>query len=92
MELIGDSSFDRALPASLGYDMRHVEQTGSNFGVALKHETPYLSTIGSGTMVSDGLSIINAEFSSTSFKVTRTRSGAQLLREQRRLPGRRQDR
>ena len=62
---------------------RRVEQTGSNFGVALKHETPYLCTSAAGTMVSDGLSIINAEFSSTSFRLRRPRSGAQLLRQQR---------
>ena len=42
---------------------------GSNFGTEVGHETPYLSTIGSGTMVADGLSIMNADFSSTSFRV-----------------------
>ena len=40
-----------------------------------QHETPYLSTIGTGTMVSDGLSMINANFSSTSFTVTRVTVG-----------------
>ena len=36
----------------------------------VKHDNPYLSTIGRGTMVADGLSIINADFSSTSFRVS----------------------
>ena len=41
----------------------------------VKHESPYLSSIGRGTMVADGLSILNADFSSTSFKVSRTSIG-----------------
>jgi non-ribosomal peptide synthetase-like protein len=52
-----------------------VEQTGSNFGLDVKHETPYLSSVGSGTVVADGLSIINADFSSTSFRVSRASIG-----------------
>ena len=36
----------------------------------VKHENPYLSSIGRGTMVADGLSIINADFSSTSFRLS----------------------
>jgi len=42
----------------------------------VKHENPYLSTVGSGTMVADGLSIINADFSSTSFRLSRASIGA----------------
>ena len=60
---------------ALGYDLSQVEQTGSNFGTAVKHETPFLSSVGSGTMVADGLSIINADFSSTSFRVSRVSIG-----------------
>jgi non-ribosomal peptide synthetase-like protein len=48
-----------------------VVQTGSNFGSDVRQENPFLATIGSGTMVADGLSIINADFSSTSFRATR---------------------
>jgi non-ribosomal peptide synthetase-like protein len=59
----------------LGYDLSEVEQTGSNFGTEVKHDTPYLSSVGSGTMVADGLSIINADFSSTSFRVSRVSIG-----------------
>ena len=54
---------------------RQVEQTGSNFGTAVKHDTPFLSSVGSGTVVADGLSIINADFSSTSFRVSRASIG-----------------
>ena len=66
--LFGDSSFIVYYLRWLGYDLCEVEQTGSNFGTEVGHETPYLSTIGSGTMVADGLSIMNADFSSTSFR------------------------
>jgi hypothetical protein len=55
----------------VGYDLSRVEQTGSNFGTDVKHEIPLLCSIGSGTMVADGLSMINSEFSSTSFRVSR---------------------
>jgi non-ribosomal peptide synthetase-like protein len=74
--LFGDSSYIVNYLRWLGYDLKNVQQTGSNFGQMVKHENPYLSVIGSGTMVADGLSIINADFSSTSFKVSRARVGA----------------
>ncbi len=74
--LFGDSSYIVGYLRGLGYDLGQVEQTGSNFGQRVKHETPYLSSVGTGTMVADGLSIINADFSSTSFRVTRTSIGA----------------
>jgi non-ribosomal peptide synthetase-like protein len=62
---------------ALGYDVgRPVVQSGSNFGVEVRHESPLLSAVGSGTMVSDGLSMMNAEFSSTSFRIRRTALGA----------------
>jgi non-ribosomal peptide synthetase-like protein len=68
--LFGDSSYIVYYLRCLGYDLSHVEQTGSNFGTEVGHESPYLSRIGSGTMVADGLSIMNADFSSTSFRVS----------------------
>ena len=34
------------------------------------HDNPYLSSVGTGTVVADGLSINNADFSSTSFRVS----------------------
>ncbi|MEU6113205.1 Pls/PosA family non-ribosomal peptide synthetase [Streptomyces sp. NPDC047117] len=75
--LFGDSSYIVHYLRCLGYDLSKVEQTGSNFGTGINHETPFLSKVGSGTMVADGLSMINADFSSTSFRVSRTEIGAQ---------------
>lgn len=68
-KLFGDSSFIVWYLRNLGYDLANVEQTGSNFGLAVKHESPYVSRVGSGTLVSDGLSFANVEYSSTSFRV-----------------------
>lgn len=73
--LFGDSSYIVHFLRYLGYDLSQVEQTGSNFGLEVRHESPYLCFIGSGTMVADGLSIINADFSSTSFRVSQTSIG-----------------
>lgn len=69
--LCGDSSYIVGYLRAIGYDLGEVEQTGSTFGTEVQHETPYLATVGSGTMVADGLSIVNADFSSTSFRVSR---------------------
>ncbi|MGW5124073.1 Pls/PosA family non-ribosomal peptide synthetase [Streptomyces sp. NPDC004069] len=74
--LFGDSSYIVFYLRRLGYDLSRVEQTGSNFGTEVQHETPFLVSVGSGTMVADGLSLLNAEYSSTSFKVSRTSIGA----------------
>jgi non-ribosomal peptide synthetase-like protein len=73
--LLGDSSYIVPYLRWLGYDLSEVEQTGSNFGLEVKHENPFLCTIGSGTMVADGLSILNADFSSSSFRVSRATIG-----------------
>ena len=87
MRLFGDSSYIVHYLRWLGYDLRGVRQTGSNFGELVKHDNPFLSAVGSGTMVADGLSIINADFSSTSFRLSRVVDrGRQLPREQDRLP------
>ena len=74
--LFGDSSFNVYYLRWLGYDLGEVEQTGSNFGTKVGHETPYMSIIGSGTMVADGLSIMNADFSTSSFRVSPVYIGA----------------
>jgi non-ribosomal peptide synthetase-like protein len=73
--LFGDSSYIVYYLRCLGYNLSKVVQTGTNFGMAVTHETPYTTLIGSGTMVSDGLSIINADFSSTSFRVSHVSIG-----------------
>ncbi|WP_314195781.1 Pls/PosA family non-ribosomal peptide synthetase [uncultured Arthrobacter sp.] len=71
--LFGDSSYIVHYLRALGYDLCKIEQTGSNFGPAVAHESPFLSTVGTGTMVSDGLNLMNADFSSTSFRLSRVR-------------------
>ncbi|WP_369393830.1 Pls/PosA family non-ribosomal peptide synthetase [Streptomyces sp. CG1] len=73
--LFGDSSYIVHYLRGLGYDLSRVEQTGSNFGTEVQHETPLLVSVGSGTMVADGLSLINADFSSTSFRLSRVSIG-----------------
>jgi non-ribosomal peptide synthetase-like protein len=72
VHLFGDSSFVVHYLRGLGYTFPDLVQTGTNFGLEVKHETPFHATVGSGTMVADGLSIINADYSSTSFRVSRT--------------------
>ncbi|WP_432170375.1 Pls/PosA family non-ribosomal peptide synthetase [Streptomyces sp. 1222.5] len=74
--LFGDSSYIVNYLRGLGYDLSQVEQTGSNFGTEVQHETPLLVTVGSGTMIADGLSVVNAEYSSTSFRLSRVSIGA----------------
>jgi non-ribosomal peptide synthetase-like protein len=75
MNLFGDSSAIVYYLRFIGYDLSQVVQTGTNFGGSVKHETPYESVVGTGTMVADDLSLINADFSSSSFRVTRTLIG-----------------
>ncbi|MEV0961508.1 Pls/PosA family non-ribosomal peptide synthetase [Streptomyces sp. NPDC049910] len=74
--LFGDSSAIVHYLRCLGYDLCRVQQTGSNFGSLVKHDTPYLSRVGTGTMVADGLSVINADFSSTTFRFSPASIGA----------------
>ena len=69
--LFGDSSYIVHYLQALGYDLGKVVQTGSNFGPAVGHESPFLSSIGSGTMASDGLNMMNADFTNTSFRLSR---------------------
>ncbi|MGW2637373.1 Pls/PosA family non-ribosomal peptide synthetase [Streptomyces sp. NPDC001348] len=77
LNLFGGTSYVIPYLRWLGYDLRGVRQTGSNFGEMVKHDTPFLSAVGSGTMVADGLSIINADFSNTSFRLSRVSIGAE---------------
>ncbi|MFJ3307561.1 Pls/PosA family non-ribosomal peptide synthetase [Streptomyces sp. NPDC086549] len=73
--LFGDSSGIVHYLRYLGYDLSRIEQTGSNFGTEVKHDNPYLSSVGTGTMIADGLSLMNADHSGTSFRVSRTSIG-----------------
>jgi non-ribosomal peptide synthetase-like protein len=74
--IYGDSSYIVHYLRSIGYDLSNVVQTGSNFGTAVKHDNPFLTTVGSATMVADGLSVINADYSSSHFRVSRVAIGA----------------
>jgi non-ribosomal peptide synthetase-like protein len=74
--LFGDSSVIVRYLTAVGYRLRPIVQTGSNFGMAVKHEMPALTAVGAGTMVSDRLSVMNAEFSSSSFRVRQAAIGA----------------
>jgi len=73
--LVGDSSWIVYYLRGIGYDLGKVVQMGANFGGNVKHESPYLSSIGGGTMVADALSMMNAEFSNTTFRLSRTSIG-----------------
>ena len=74
--LFGDSSYVVAYLRGIGYDLGRVEQTGSNFGSAVAQDSPFLSAVGTGTVVADGLSIVNADVSATSFRVAPVVIGA----------------
>src|SRR5260370_12374558 len=73
--LFADSSYIVHYLSWLGYRLRPVEQTGSNFGSELMASNPLLTSVGSGTMVADGLNVVNDEVSSTSFRVSRVAIG-----------------
>ncbi|MBI2716820.1 MAG: amino acid adenylation domain-containing protein [Rhizobiales bacterium] len=73
--LFGDTSGIVHYMRFVGWKLNEVEQTGSNFGTNQKHDNPFLCEIGSKTMVSDGLSMINLQMSSSSFRLAATRIG-----------------
>ena len=73
--LFGDSSHIVHFLQWLGYRLKPVVQTGVNFGTEVMHANPSLSAVGSGTMVADGLHLVNDEVSSTSFRASRVAIG-----------------
>ncbi|PRH76639.1 peptide synthetase [Streptomyces solincola] len=75
MRLFGDSCAVTHYLGLIGYRLAPVQQTGSNFGTEVRHETPYLATVGTGTMVADGLAMLDADYSHTSFALSRTAVG-----------------
>jgi non-ribosomal peptide synthetase-like protein len=74
--LFGDSSYVVHFVRAIGYHQPQVQQTGSNLGTMFKHDNPYLTEIGTGTMIADGVSFMNADYSATSFKVSHAAVGA----------------
>ena len=73
--LFGDSSFIVHYMRYVGWNLNKVEQTGSNMGTNQRHDNPFLCNIGRGTMVSDGLSMINTHMSATSFQLAEAKIG-----------------
>lgn len=59
--VFGDSSFVLNWLRALGYRFDRPIQTGSNFGLEQYHGLPWLCHIGHGSMVSDGLRLVNSE-------------------------------
>ena len=76
LRLVGDSSYVVHFLRAVGYRMPDLVQTGSNFGTDVKHDNPFLTTVGSGTMIADGLSVINVDYSGSSFRLSDTAIGA----------------
>jgi non-ribosomal peptide synthetase-like protein len=75
--LFGDSSAIVHYARWIGYRLNKIVQTGSNFGMSQRHENPFLCDIGSGTMISGGLKMMNETMSSSSFKLGMVKIGDQ---------------
>lgn len=73
--LFGDSNYIVTYLRWVGYRLIAVVQTGSNFGCNQRHDYPFLCSIGSETMISDGLTMTNAVMSSSSFKLSEVKIG-----------------
>jgi non-ribosomal peptide synthetase-like protein len=73
--LFGDSSYIVHFLRWVGYRLTPVVQTGSNFGSEVTTTNPFLTSVGTGTMIADGLNVITDEVSSTSFRVSRAAIG-----------------
>lgn len=73
--LFGDSSAIVHYIRALGWNLNNWVQTGSNFGTNTQHDNPFLCEIGSRTMVSDGIYMINVHKSASSFSLAPTRIG-----------------
>ena len=74
--VFGDSSYMVHYLRAIGYRLGRVEQTGSNFGIALEHDVPTLCRVGTGSMISDGLFIGTVRMSGTAFVAEEARIGA----------------
>jgi non-ribosomal peptide synthetase-like protein len=73
--IFGDSSAIVHYMRSIGWKLNKVTQTGSNFGTNQQHDNPLLCEIGTQTMVSDGLFMINMHKSATAFMLDHTKIG-----------------
>jgi non-ribosomal peptide synthetase-like protein len=75
VSLFGDSSAIVTYMRYVGWNLNKVYQTGSNMGSEQKHDNPFLCNIGSGTMISDGLKMLNMQMSATSFRLAESKIG-----------------
>ncbi len=73
--LFGDSSAIVHYLSWLGVRQPDVKQTGSNFGTAMSYDSPFEVEIGSGSMISDGVTIVNLEVGSGTFRMAPSRIG-----------------
>ncbi len=73
---LGDTSYVVPYVQALGYRLAPVVQTGSNFGEDFKHDNPFLSTVGPGTVIASGMSFVTTNYSNTSFSVSPAAIGA----------------
>jgi non-ribosomal peptide synthetase-like protein len=74
--LFGDSSYIVSYLKFVGFNFKRVVQTGANFGLDQIHDNPFLCSIGTSSMLSDGLAFANLEVSNTSFRLGRIDVGA----------------
>lgn len=70
--VFGDSSFVLNWLRALGYHFDRPIQTGSNFGLEQYHSLPWLCHIGYGSMVSDGLRLVNSEENAKGVRLFKT--------------------
>jgi non-ribosomal peptide synthetase-like protein len=73
--LFGDSSAIVWYMRYVGWNLNTVLQTGSNMGTNHRHDNPFLCNVGSSTMVSDGLKMMNMQMSPTSFRLAESKIG-----------------
>jgi non-ribosomal peptide synthetase-like protein len=76
-QLTGDSSLIVHYLTALGWRLKPCRQTGTNFGLTVNQESPFAVSVGTGTVIADGLLVSNTEYSRSSFRVIPTRIGAE---------------
>jgi len=67
--LFGDSRYAVPYLSFMGYDLSELKQTGSNFGTNQKHDVSFLCKFSRGAVASDGLAMMNAVMTNTSFRL-----------------------
>jgi non-ribosomal peptide synthetase-like protein len=73
--MVADSSYVVHFLRALGYRLTPIQQTGTNFGT-VAHDTPFAARVGTGTVIADGLSINNVDYSASTFRVAPVSIGA----------------